>query len=335
VEFESKTYEGIEAGPIISEVLEAANTVSKNLVRVLDNIKGKTSIGRATANPEWDGYVEKIRESDLDEYTDTMEYSERDVAPAKIMVMEVFTTDKLRTSRFNKDMGAGAANTDSKSYNDLVLETYQPRLGLGFENTFWNGITVADKTAIAASGANAKMKALVAATPTTAKKKVSGIITRFVQDFDKVQFVDGTAITLSNMDGEYDKVLLSLHGVASGLWNGGGVNGKPVIYAPHSHKLLINMANKNKVYRDIFTIENGNYFYLSTPIEFVPVPENVLMAGRGYEDGDFLLATDVTSDALEVKIDKVNTTGDEKFLKAVASLDSQVLVPQQKVIRIA
>ncbi len=335
MEFTSKTYEGIEAGPIISEVLEASNTVSQNLVRVLDKIKNKTSIGRATANPEWDGYVEKIREEDLDGYTDSMEYSERDVAPAKIMVMEVFTTDKLRQSRFNADMGAGAANTDSKSYNDLVIDTYTPRLGLGFENTFWRGITAADKTAIAASGANAKMKALAAATPTTAKKKVSGIVTRFIQDFDKVQFVDGTAITISNMDGEYDKVLLSLHGVASGLWSQGGAEGKPVIYAPHSHKMLIQMANKNKQYRDVFVIENGKYYYLSTPIEFVPVPENVLMGGRGYDDGDFLLATDVLSDSNQIVIDKVNNTGDEKFLKAVATLDSQILVPQQKVIRIA
>lgn len=335
MEFTAKTYEGIEAGPIISEVLEASNTVSKNLVRVLDNVKGKTSIGRATANPEWDGYEEKIREADLDDYTDTMEFSERDSTPEKIMVFEPFTMDKLRMSRFRSDMAKGAENTESKSFTDLVEATYVPRLGLGFERTFWNGITVADKAAIAASGANAKLKALAAATPTTAKKKVSGILTRFIQDFGQVQFVDGTAITIANMDGEYDKVLLALHNVASGLWEDGGANGKPVIYAPHSHKLLLAMANKNKQYRDVFTIDGDKYAYLGTPIEFVPVPANVLLAGRGYEDGDFTLTTDLLSDSMSVKIGEVNTMGDEKFIKAVATLDSVLLVPQQKVIRVA
>jgi hypothetical protein len=335
LEFTAKTYEGTEAGPIISEVLAASNTVSKNLVRTEVNIKGKRSIGRATANPEWDGYEEKIREADLENYQDTMEFSERDVAPEKIMVFEPFTMDKLRTSRFGADMPKGADNLESKSFHDLVIETYTPRLGLGFENTFWNGITVADKAAISASGANAKLKALAASATTGPKKKVSGILTRFIQDFDKVVFVDGTAITISNMDAEYDKVLIALHDVASGLWNAGGAEGKPVIYAPHSHQLLLQLANKNKQYRDVFTINGDKYAYMGVPIEFVPIPGNVLTAGRGYADGDFVLATDLLSDQNSVKIGEVNNMGDEKFLKAVATLDTAILVPQQKVIRVA
>jgi hypothetical protein len=322
-----KTFTGKHAQDIISLVIHANRTVSQQLIRFLPNVKNEEIITTISGDIPWVDYQEDIKETDLEgfEANNSLKFSDRPVNPKKIMALDGFKMDDLRNSRFGDDMLAGAANITSNKFEQTVIAYVEPRLGKNFEKLIWGGISVADKARIAASpNVTAGQKAWAAAQVAT---KVSGLfataLIAAVEDADAMPIeVIGTTVTAANIAAEYRKIHAALPSE---------VAGKATLFVPEGDFALILQANDDQQFRDKFTVsgedmESAKVKYLGMKIEFVPI--NYRTAGVST---DYVAATDLLSDASSFKIAEVNNLGDKKFGKAVAVLDTTVLLPQQKV----
>lgn len=322
-----KVFKGQHSQDIISLIIHANRTIGKQLIRFLTNIKNEETITTLSGDIPWVPYQEDIKETDLDNLTtqNSLKFSDRTVSPKKIMALDKFKMDDLRNSRFSEDMLAGAANITSNKFEQTVITYVEPRLGKNFEKLIWGGVTAADKAKIAGSAnVTTGQKAWAAGQPTTS---VSGLyataLTAAVDDAAAAPIeVVGTTVTASNIAAEYKKIHSALPTE---------VAGKSTLFVPEGDFALILQANDDQQYRDKFTvsgddIETATVKYLGMKIEFVPI--NYRTAGI---PTDYVAATDLLSDASEFTIDKVNNVGDVKFGKAVAVLDTTVLLPQQKV----
>lgn len=122
-------------GPIFSEILYANDTVSKGLVRVLENIKYKqvvtTLSGDLTVQPYAVNPVS----------TGAITSSDTEIAPDKKHVFHTFTMDAMRSTRYGRDMKSGAANLESNEFLQAVLEYATPRIGRAIEKDFWAKLT--------------------------------------------------------------------------------------------------------------------------------------------------------------------------------------------------
>jgi hypothetical protein len=322
-----KVFAGKHAQDIISLVIHANRTVGNNLIRFLTNVKNEETVTTISGDIPWVDYKEDIKETDLAGYEalSTLKFSDRTVSPKKIMALDGFSMDDLRNSRFGDDMLAGAANITSVKFEQTVIAYVEPRLGKSFEKMLWGGVSVSDKAKIAASAnVTTGQKAWAAAQPAT---KVSGLfasaLMAAVDDEDaKVIEVVGTTVTSANIGAEYKKIHAALPSE---------IAGKSTLFVPEGDFALILQANDDQQFRDKFTvsgtdIDTAKVTYLGMRIEFVPI--NFRTAGIST---DYVGATDLLSDASSFEIGKVNNLGDKKFGKAVAVLDTTVLLPQQKV----
>ncbi len=328
-----KKFAGKHAQDIISLVIHANRTVSKKLVRVLDNIKNEQYVTTISGDVPWRDYQEDISEDDLDTFAadSTLAFADATVKPEKIMAMDKFAMDDLRSSRFAEDMKAGAANITSNEFEQAVISYLTPKLGKSYEKRYYLGITAAIKTAIAASSAPAAQKAWAAA---QTAGKTCGVVARLiyagiVDAAATVINVVGTTVTAANIVAEYKKIHLALPTE---------VAGKSTLFVPEGDFALILQANDDQTVRDKFTVsgddmETATVKYLGMKIEFVPIT-GMRFAGIAGDQGDFILGTDLLADSNEFTIGEKNNLGDVKFGKAVASLDAHVLLPQQKVLYI-
>ena len=325
--YNPKVFSGKHSQDIISLIIHGNRTISKNLIRFLTNIKNEEIITTLSGDIPWVAYQEDIKETDLDGLTtgNSLKFSDRTVSPKKIMALDKFKMDDLRNSRFGDDMLAGAANITSNLFEQTVIAYVEPRLGKNFEKLIWGGASASDKTKIAGSAnVTAGQKAWAAAQPTT---QVSGLfataLTAAVDDATAAPIeVVGTTVTAANIAAEYRKIHSALPTE---------VAGKATLFVPNGDFALILQANDDQQFRDKFTvsgsdIEEAKVTYLGMKVEFVPI--NYRTAGIAT---DYVAATDLLSDASSFEINKVNNVGDVKFGKAVAVLDTTVLLPQQKV----
>lgn len=322
-----KVFAGKHSQDIISLVIHANRTVGNNLIRFLTNVKNEETVTTISGDIPWVDYKEDIKETDLEGYEaqSTLKFSDSTVSPKKIMALDGFSMDDLRNSRFGEDMLAGAANITSNKFEQTVIAYVEPRLGKSFEKMLWGGISVSDKAKIAASAnVTTSQKAWAQAQPAT---KVTGLfasaLMKAVDDADaQVIEVVGTTVTSANIAAEYKKIHAALPSE---------IAGKSTLFVPEGDFALILQANDDQQFRDKFTVsgtdmDTATVTYLGMKVEFVPI--NYRTAGIAT---DYVGATDLLSDASSFEIGKVNNIGDKKFGKAVAVLDTTVLLPQQKV----
>jgi hypothetical protein len=327
MQYAPKIFSGKHAQDIISLVIFSNRTVANQLIRFLTNVKNEEIVTTLSGDIPWVEYLEDIKETDLATYEalSTLKFADRAVIPRKIMALDGFKMDDLRNSRFGEDMLAGAANITSNKFEQTVIAYVEPRLGKSFEKLIWNGISATDKTKIAASAnVTAEQKAWAAAQTTT---KTTGLfaaaLIAAVDDATAAPIaVVGTTVNSSNIAAEYRKIHAALPAE---------IAGKATLFVPEGDFALIQQANDDQQFRDKFTvsgddIETAKVKYLGMRIEFVPVKYRT--AGI---PTDYVGATDLLSDASSFEIGKVNNLGDKKFGKAVAVLDTTVLLPQQKV----
>jgi len=312
---------GKHASEIFSEVVEEATTTSQNLITFYDNVKDEINLTTFSGEPEFDAYQEKIREADLDQYATELEASDYTMVPKKMQSIILFEMDKLRATRFGESMKAGASNIESSSFEAAARAHLTPRYALAFEKKIWCAITPATKAAIAVSDATDAQKAWAAAQVTSAKQVVDGLIAKSILAGIKAVNA-GTTIDTTNIKAQYERVLTDLPTAVLG-------KAECLVYAPKSHQLMIDIFNTNQTYRDIFKVSGDTYTFLGKRIAFVSLPENALVAGLGPEFG---AATDLLSDSVSFEIGKVNNIGDQMFSKLTCSLDTGVVVPQQKVL---
>lgn len=303
--------------PVFAEILFRNNTVGKNLVNFQENVKANTIITEYGNTVTMQAYS-----SGAPTASGTISLTDRIVSPVKAMFYDEFDPETLRTSRFNRSMAAGAWNIDSQPFTELVMNRYSASIAIDAERKFWNNATAATKTAVAALTPGTAQNAVGAAEQTlvaaTAAGLFDGVVTTMIYNNGAVGGrvkVAGTTITSSNIATEYAKVYAAIPAV---VLNAEG-NEMPFIYAPYSHKQLINIFNIGATYRDLFSVTglgtpNEAYFYNGIQIQFVPVPENVMIAAL---PTNIMWLTDLASDMNELKIDRIANNREDFFLKAI------------------
>lgn len=113
--------------------MEGTKVVEKNLVRVLDNIKYEqfiTSLSGALV--EQDYSVLPV----FDPAKNTLTFSDQSIKPIKKMVYTEIEMESLRNTRFSETMAAGAANTESSEFENLVINYAGAKLKVTIEKSF-------------------------------------------------------------------------------------------------------------------------------------------------------------------------------------------------------
>ena len=320
------TYTGAEIptdfkAEIIAEILFRNETVEKNLVAFETGIKAGRII------------TENINSVTMQAWTVNPTGSEAGaigledtvVTPVKVEFIDKFTPDDLRSTRFNRDMAAGAINDISDEFNRLVLNGVAPLISLDAENKYWNGATAATQTAVAALTAGAGQtavgaaeKTLVAAMPTTLFDSLTArIIYNKAAVGGRIK-VAGTTLSATNIAVEMGKLYNAIPDeVLAGAE-------KPLIYAPRGVKKLINNFNLAQVYRDTFTVDlaTGKYFYLDVEIVFIPLAANVLIAGVPM---NFMWCTDLLDDYSNIEIQKYPAPRKDYFYDVIFTIFAHVV----------
>lgn len=283
---------------IIAEILFRNETIEKNLVAFETGIKAGRIITENINSVTMQAWSVNPTGSEAGAIglEDTL------VTPVKVEFIDKFTPDDLRSTRFNRDMKPGAINDVSDEFNRLVLNGVAPLISLDAESKFWNGATSATKTAVAGltagtgqTSVGAAEKTLVASMPTTLFDSLTTKMIYNKSAVGKRIKVAGETLSASNIATEMGKVYDAIPNEVLG-----GAE-KPYIYAPRSVKKFINNFNLAQTYRDTFTVDlaTGKYFYLDVEIVFVPLADNVIIAGVPM---NFMWCTDLMDDYANVNI---------------------------------
>jgi hypothetical protein len=311
---------GVAADPVISEIIFENKTISEGLVAFETGIKAGTIFtenSNAVVMQAW-----QVNPS----ASGTIGINDVLITPVKVEYLDAFTPNDLRTSRFNRDMKPGAWNDVSDEFAKMILNGVAKSISADAETKFWNGATSATKTAVAALTAGAlntqvstQEKALVAAMPTNL---LDSVITRAIYNNaavgGRIKVVGTAAITASTIVAQYQLLYAAI--VAETL---SASEEKAFIYAPRSHKQLINIANVNLTYRDVFSVDMvaDKYYYLGVEIKFVPIAENVMLVAV---PSSIKWCTDLMEDLNMVVIDKYPQPRKDYFYDVVFTIFAHV-----------
>lgn len=323
--YNSVDMRGVAAEPVVEELFFANKTVGEGLVTFEEDVKAETIFTEAAVSLTMQAYTCGVpTPAGSQDLFDTI------VTPVKFLFYDEFCPDNVRFSRFKTTMKPGAWETMSTEFEQLIMEMYSSTIAEDVENKFWNNALAGTKTAVAALTAgtannqvSTAEKTLVAATPTGLW---DGVITRMIYNSsnptqtagvgERIK-VAGTTITAANIKAEYEKVYAAIPAVV--LENPGR---EVVIYAPRSHKQLINIANNvNTNYTKPFDVTGDKITFYGIPVVFVPIPENVLVAAAKQH---IIWTTDLLSDLGRVQIEKKEAASDTWFIKVVATLKPHV-----------
>jgi hypothetical protein len=314
---------GLAVTPIIEEILFSNDTVNKNLVTLATDIKSDTVFTENDNSVTAQAFASGAPTS-----SGTFGLVDTLITPTKIMYYQEFDPNALRSSRFNRTMKPGAWEIESSEFGSVVLKSYGNLISEDLQSKFWNGATSATRTAVAAL------------TPGTAQNQVSsveqalvasgsaslldGVATRMIYNGGALGTrikVLGTTISSTNIQTEYAKIYAA---IPARVINGAV---KPFIYAPYSHKQLINIYNVSATYRDLFAVTNLGqpteaYFYNGIQIQFVPLAENVVSAARP----DYIYwCTDLVSDINKFEVNKIAFNREDMFVKNIMTIFAHVV----------
>ena len=316
VDIRGKAYE-----PIIEEILFENKTVSENLVAFETEVKAETIFTENSNTVAMQAYTSGAPSS-----SGTLGLTDTAVTPVKVMYYQEFDMNTLRTSRFKRDMKPGAWNTASSEFERTVLAAYGKEISYDAELKFWGAITSATKTAIAALTPGAGQGSVGAAEQTWAAAQSAGLFDGVVAKMiynggalgTRIK-VAGTTVSSSNIAAEYAKVYAAIPAVVIN-----NMAEKPYIYAPYSHKQLINIYNISATYRDLFAVDMkaDKYFYNGIEIKFVPLPENTIIAAR---PSHLIWCTDLVNDINYMEVNKIANNRDDQFVKNVFTLTSHIV----------
>jgi len=311
---------GQAVDPVISEIIFENKTISEGLVAFETGIKAGTIFTENSNSVVMQSWAVNPSASGTIGINDVL------ITPVKVEYLDAFTPNDLRTSRFNRDMKPGAWNDVSDEFAKMILNGVAKSISADAENKFWNGATSATKTAVAAltagtlnTQASTQEKALVAAMPTNL---LDSVITRAIYNNaavgGRIKVVGTAAITASTIVAQYQLLYTSI--VAETL---SASEEKAFIYAPRSHKQLINIANVNLTYRDVFSVDMvaDKYYYLGVEIKFVPIAENVMLVAV---PSSIKWCTDLMEDLNMVVIDKYPQPRKDYFYDVVFTIFAHV-----------
>lgn len=319
ITYNSVDIRGVAAEPIIEELLFENKTISEGLVTFETDVKAETIFTEASATATMQAYTSGIPSS-----SGSLNAFDSVVTPVKLQYYQEFDPNTLRFSRFKRDMAPGAWEIMSSEFERVVVGgVYAGKISADAENKFWNNALAATKTAVAAltagtgqTSVGAAEKTLVAA---TTAGLFDGVVTKMIYNSSNAAGtaavggrvkVAGTTISATNIKEEYDKVYAAAPAVVLN-----GSTSPAYIYAPRSHKQLINIYNNNPAnYKDAFSVSDDKsvYFFNGVEIKFVPIPENVIILAKKEH---IMWITDLASDINKVQIDKIALNREDMFIK--------------------
>lgn len=321
-------YRGKAAEPIIEELLFENDTIAKGLVTFEEDVKAETIFTEATASATLQAYTSgaPTTAGDLTAF-------DVKVTPTKVQFYQEFDPQNLRYSRFKRSIKPGAWELLSTEFEQMVIGgLYAKQVSLALENQYWNSVTSATQTAVAALTAGTAQtsvgtaeKAKIAA---LSAGQIDGIIAKMVYNDSNASAtagvgtrikVVGTTVTYSNIKAEYDKIYAAIPAVALNETE------KPVIFAPKSHKQMIVQANNVTTdYTKPFNADASfeNIYFNGLKVEFVPTPENVVIAAHKTH---LVWCTDLVADVNTMEINKIANNQEKMFLKNNMTLAAHVV----------
>lgn len=318
---------GVAAEPIVSEILFQNNTLAKGLVTFETDVKAETIFTEADATATMQAWTSGVPTT-----SGSLNSWDVKVTPEKVMFYQEFDPETLRFSRYKRSMKPGAWENFSTEFEQIVIGgIYSSRISLSAERNFWLGAKSATKATIAgltAGTANtaigAEEKAMVA-TSLGADGLFDGILTKILYNNSRKtgnagvgerKKVVGTTITATNIKAEYDKIYASIS--PEDLESGES----PTIYAPYSQKQLITIFNNNVAnFKDAFAVSGDTFGFNGLTIEFVPIPENVVLCAKKEH---LFWVTDLLSDVNTLKMEKIANNREDYFLKSAMSEGAHV-----------
>jgi hypothetical protein len=315
---------------IFNEILYMNKTVERGLVRLIDNVNTETILTESNVSVSTQAYKASPLPADA---SGSLAFADKILRPYQFMRYDEFTPNTIMFSRMGKpNSGDTSFPKVTDEFQRQILARYGAAEAELMESRFWNAATTATKTAVAAltagTGQNAvgtAEKTYVAAAPTDL---IDGVLTKLILSYNvtKRRFkVAGTTITATNIADEYGKIYEAIIPKLLQPNYAGSVR----IYAPHNHLQLINTYNTNATYRDLFQVSGGNYYYNGVQIEFVPLPNNAMIAGIGT---DLVWGCDITDAKSSVKIDFLRANSDDMFVWMKYTQESSFVQAQQFVV---
>ena len=314
VDIRGKAYE-----PVLEELLFENKTVSEGLVSFETDVKNE-SIFTETSNV----VAMQAFASGAPSSSGTLGFTDVSITPTKVMYYQEFDPNTLRPSRFKRSMRPGAWEIMSSEFERTVMAGYGREISTDAETKFWIGETAATKTAIAALTPGTANNAVGAAEQTWAAAQtagqIDGVVTKMIYNNGALGTrikVLGTTISSSNIATEYGKVYAAIPAVTLAQTE------NPFIYAPYSHKQLINIFNVSATYRDLFAVDikADKYFYNGIEIKFVPLSENVIVCAL---PSNLIWATDLLADINRMEINKIANNREDMFVKNIFTIAAHV-----------
>ena len=325
ITYNSVEFRGVAAEPIIEELLFENDTINQGLVTFEEDVKAETIFTEASATATLQQYTSGAPTS-----AGSLSAFDVVVTPAKVQFYQEFDPNNLRFSRFKRSIKQGAWEILSDEFERVVIGgLYAKKVSLALENEFWNGVTSATKTAVAALTAGTANTAVGAAEKTLVAaltaSQIDGVVAKMIYNDDNASGtagvggrikVAGTAITAANIKAEYDKIYAAIPAdVLAG-------QEAPFIYAPRSHKQMIVQANNVTTdYTKPFVKVGESWYFNDIEIKFVPLPEKVVIAAL---KSHLFWCTDLLSDVNTMQIDKIANNREDMFLKNNMTLAAHV-----------
>lgn len=321
-------YRGKTAEPIVEEILFENDTIGKSLVSFETDVKAETIFTETTASATLQAYTSGVPTS-----AGSLNAFDSIVTPAKVQFYQEFDPNSLRFSRFKRSIKPGAWEILPTEFEQIVIGgLYARQVSLAAENEFWNGVTAATKTAVAALTAGTANTAVGAAEKTLVAaltaSQTDGIVAKMIYNSSNATGtagvgqrikVAGTTITSANIKAEYDKVFAAIPAVV--LSN----PEPPRIYAPKSHKQMIIQANNVTTdFTKPFNVSDNmeTFFFNGLEIVFVPIPEKVVICAV---PSHLVWCTDLESDVNVLEMNKIANNREDMFIKHNMTIAAHVV----------
>jgi hypothetical protein len=325
IQFTGEYYE-----EIFNEVLFMNSTIEKGLVRVLDNVNTEVVLTESNVSRTTQSYVSNPTQMNA---SGSLTLADKIMRPFQFMIYDQFSPNDVIYSRLGR---ANVPPTTFPKITDefqrLIISRYGAAESQLMESRFWNAATAESKedaTNATIGSANNQMglkeQSYIDAAPFDF---IDGVLTRLIGTWGDVKArvkVEGTSITTTNIATEYAKVYAAiLPQLLQPL-----MASEVKMFVPHNHLQLINTYNTAALYRDLFRVSNGEYFYNNVKIEFVPLPNNAMIAGVGQ---DIIWGCDITAADASIKMDFLAANSENMFIKAPYTQQTAISQAQQFVV---
>jgi len=323
-------YTGEFAEEIHNEILFLNKTIDKGLVRLMDNINQSMYLTESSVTRVSQAYKSSPVSGDA---AGGLALADKILQPFQFMIYDRFTPNTVLLSRLGKKNGANTAFPKvSDEYQRLILELYGKKESELMQVRFWDGATAATVVTATAAVAGTNQNEIGAAEKAyilaARADEIDGILTKLIMTYSvtkRRKKVVGVAPTSTNIATEYGKLYAALlpqllQPTASG---------ELIIFAPYSHLQMINTFNVNAQFRDVFTVTGEQYKYNNVRIEFVPLPENFMIAGIGQ---NLIWGCDITNPEGNVKMDFLANDSEDMFIKAPYTQESAFMKAYEFVI---